>query len=212
MKHSGFTFPLGEDVFGEFCAPGPDVFDGPCRHGVEICAGNGYVAIRCHSGKWLDSEYPDASKDFLLRLCSLPWMRGETLPDGWRTLERGPLLGRGELALWGKNGKLSSSPVWRVGGAVVRLSMLQLIARLPRCEVNWFEDRDTPLFFRFGGGRGIIARDERLTLWSHAIFQPQMDVMTGAVVVKNTCKGNWGKPPEPEPVLEGWPPEEELDL
>lgn len=206
MKES-FPYPLPEYALGEFCSPvAGSVFDAPARVGSEIVAANGFLAIRAHRGGWIDSEFAEARPEFVTRFGKLPWGRWDGLGDDWRTLDRQTMMRRGEIGLWLK-GKPAPSPVWRVGNVQVRLSMLQLIARLPRAEVQWTGDRDTPLFFRFSGGRGMVARDERLALWSYALFQPTVDPLTGDVVKSASgAKPNFGTPPPPEPALDDWPP------
>ena len=54
----------------------------------------------------------------------------------------------------------------------------------------------------------MIARDERLALWSHDLFQPRADCLTGEVrrSAPAGMAGNLAKPPPEEPRIEDWPP------
>ncbi len=208
---SDFPYPLPQYALAEFCGTRAGfLLSAPVRQEREILAGNGYLAIRCHRGGWIDHEFAAASASYLARFEALPWGRWEQLGDDWRALDLGSLCRRGRIDYW-INHRPAPSPVWRVGSAVVRLSMLQQVARLPRCEVNWTPDQDTPLFFRFSGGRGMIARDARLTLWSYALFQPRVDCLSGelrrtAPARMARMAGNLAKPSPEEPRIEDWPP------
>ena len=138
---------------------------------------------------------------FLERFESLPWER--PLAGPWRHLADGSasMTRIARIAPWrGEN--VAFSPVWRVGDVVTRLSWLQLVTRLPRCEVfTGTQDAGDPLFFRFSGGRGIIAHDPRLTSWSHHLFPPAHDCLTGDRIAPATA-------PRPGFSLPGWPPQE----
>lgn len=212
-----YPYPLPEHALADFCHPcdwhllhKPRLWDG-C-----MVAANGYVAIRCQRGAWIDSEFPEASTDFRSRVERLLWGRMSHLKDDWRALDdvRGTLFRRAPIGLWIDDardaGKLSPSPVvWVAGGILVRLSLLQLIARLPRCEIHTGPmNADDPLWFRFSGGRGLIARDSKLTApAAFTVFEPMRDCLTGERVERQkTPKPNFGTPPPPEPALEGWPP------
>ncbi len=205
-----FPYPLPEAALEEFCHPAAVLpFARPVRVESEIVAGNGYVMVRCHRGRWLDSEFPPASPELLARLGRIPWARYQLIPDfSWRDLAevRGLIDRRGNLGFW-KSGtaRVNPSPVWRVGSVMVRLSLLQLIARLPRVAVAWTGDADSPLWFRFAGGRGAIAHDRRLTLASFEIFQPVRDVLTGLEVRRDTRA-------KPSFSLPGWPPVDHSDV
>jgi hypothetical protein len=101
--------------------------------------------------------------------------------DAWRPL--GEL--RVKLEFYGRidpwlRGSPAPSPVWRVDETRVRLAWLQLIARLPRCEVaTGRATDDCPLFFRFSGGRGAILPDARMGAPSFTIFKAAEDIFTG---------------------------------
>ena len=217
MTHEPFSNPLPEPALDAFCHPSPtSLFSRPARGDRELLAANGYMAIRAHRGAWLENEHPPASEKFLQRFNRLPWGTFETLnPDDWRDLAvvQPHMRKHGPLAVWRDTApQLHPSPVWRVGDVLVRLSMLQLLARLPRCEVAWTH-RGGPLWFRCTGARGCIAQDRGLldrNLSSFDIFQPSFDRLS-RTLRKNPApkpRGNLAPPPPPEPPLDDWPPAE----
>jgi hypothetical protein len=182
-----FPYPIPAEALQEFCHPAEwHAFHLARRFDREILAGNGYLAIRCQRGRWIDSEFPAASAEFLSRWGKLPWSRWEVLAQGdhWRRLEdaSGRIFAKSAIGFW-LGTVPAPSPVWVVGDARrVRLSALQLIARLPRCEVfTGPVDADSPLWFRFSGGRGAVAMDKRLEGCgvSGRLFQPVVDQLSG---------------------------------
>lgn len=178
-----WPYPLPQAALAEFCHPGAwHVFSAPVRGEAEILAGNGYVALRAHRGAWLDREIPAASEEFLKRFGKIPWCRFEAIKDElWKPLGdlRGRLESHGRIDPWLK-GWPAPSPVWRVDEFRVRLAWLQLIARLPRCEVATGRATDScPLFFRFSGGRGAVLPDSRMGTPAYTIFAPARDVLSG---------------------------------
>lgn len=203
-----YPYPLPEYALSDFCHPATGhPLGSALRHEGEILAGNGYVALRATRGHWIHEEFPIAPADYLERFGALPWER--PLVGPWRLLsDAGPVMWRrGQIGFWhGPNGQSerpwrpAPNPIWRVGDAVVRLSLLQLVARLPRVEVyTGAQDNLEPLFFRFSGGRGMIAHDPRLSNWSYHLFAPQTDCLTGERVAPATG-------PKPSWPLPGWPP------
>lgn len=205
----GFPFPLPESALAEFCHPleasGLSI---PMRMGDEIVAANGYMAIRCRRGAWIDAEFPEAWTDFRARVEKLRWKRLAHVmenSEAWDALDRlrGTLGRHGHLGIW-NGGRIQACPIWRVRDAVVRLSMLQLVARLPRAEV-FTGPQDLPddgMLFRFSGGCGIVARDARLTHGTFEIFQPGRDVLDSSRVMERR------RGPAPRLVQPGvnWPP------
>lgn len=179
----GWPYPLPQAALAEFCHPGAwHVFAAPARGDSEIMACNGYLALRAHRGAWLDREIPAASADFMERFGKIPWGRYVKIRDeAWRPLGelRAKLEFHGRIEPWLK-GRPAPSPVWRVDEFRVRLAWLQLIARLPRCEVATGQATDDcPLFFRFSGGRGAILPDSRMGTPAFTIFEAGKDIFTG---------------------------------
>lgn len=202
-----YPYPLPERALADYCHPlAGHVFGAAVRHEGEVLAVNGYVALRCTRGWWVTEEFSEAGAEYMERFDALPW--GQVLTGEWRALSdlgAGLWVG-GELEMWALgSARLAVSPVWRVGDSLCRLSLLQAVARLPRCEVFiGASDREDPVFFRFSGGRGLIAYDARLTLWSRHVFAPQHDCLTGERVTRSNR-------PKPNFALPGWPPPEVAD-
>jgi hypothetical protein len=161
-----FNFPIQPDVLPFFCHPWLKPFTVPVRLPGEtvIHAASGYVAIRVRRGHWFSEEYPEADPEFAERVGGLPWHRFEPDPKSlavpkWRAMDdsRGTIYSGGVLDLWTIHGRASlNTPVLTAGGPVIPLAMLQLLARLPRCEVR-MTGTPGPLLFRFTGGEGIVA-------------------------------------------------------
>lgn len=181
MKQS-HPYPLPLHALDDFRHPAEwHLFHHSRLHAGEVLAGNGYVALRATKGAWLDSDHQPATAEYLGRFSKLPWARWGQLVDDWRPLDahRGRIFERAQHGLW-LDGRLAPSPVWAVNEIRVRLSLLQVVARLPRAEVycgSW--NADDPLWFRFSGGIGLIARDARLTMHSFEIYGPARDSWNG---------------------------------
>lgn len=210
MNRHSFRYPLPQAALAEFVHPAPwHRFARYWRHDGEILAANGYVAIRAHRGAWLDREIPAASAEFLGRFGKLPWTHWEQVA-GKRTWEK---LDDESLRIWGHprlglwlNEKVAPSPVVCVNEVRVRLSVLQLVAMLPRAEV-WAGplDREHPLWFRFSGGRGCIARDAMLTARPIMhLFAPRHDVFDGT----RLDKADPGRARGLDFSMKDWPPVE----
>lgn len=157
------------------------------RSGREILAGNGYIAIRVERGGWLDSEFPEASAEMLGRFGKLGWSRFPRTGENWKSLDsvRMQMFSHGPIGFW-LGDRVAPTPVWRVANEInVRLSLLQLISRLARIEV-WVGTTSgvDPLWFRFSGGMGCIARDARIQPGAYQgrpfmIFSRTRDVFAG---------------------------------
>lgn len=178
-----FSYPLRLHVLDEFRHP--EDWHGlhhARRHADEVLAGNGYVAIRVRKGMWLESDHEAASAEFLARWGKLPWKRFDGHQDEWRAFDSatGRLFAKGQIGFWLRD-KPAPTPIWLVNETLyVRLSLLQLVARLPRCECyTGPQSRGEPLFFRFSGGIGMIAPDARLTHASAELFGAERDLWTG---------------------------------
>lgn len=217
MSRTAFKYPLPAEVLDLFCHPhSRHQLSRPMRMDGDVVAANGYVAIRCNRGAWIDSEFPEAGADFRARIGKIPWHLMEARKDDWRALDnvRGTLFRYAAIGLWKEDprerGRLTPSPVvWVGGGILVRLSMLQLIARLPRCEIYIGPCISTdPLWCRFSGGRGVIARDAKLAGGSSfRLFEPRRDCLTGErITTRKIDPKASGKSAPAEPTLEDWPP------
>ena len=202
-----FPHPIQIGVMDHFCRPLPEhVLAYPRWHQGNVLAASGWFAIRATRGLWMrdGTDFPAADAPFLTRFNKLPWHRFEKLTvdeTNWQPLHDARLFRHGPLALW-LNGRPSPSPVWRVAEKhLVRLSHLQLAGRLPRCEIfTGPADREDPLFFRFSGGTGIIARDETLTSPSHSVFTPHRHhdgtrMRRRLVPAPSLALPNWPPPP-----------------
>jgi hypothetical protein len=180
MKQS-YPYPLPAHALEDYCHPlAGSGLEAPRRWEGEVVAANGYVALRAARGCWLDEDYAPADAEFAARLGKIPW---QAYPGGeaWQALDlqRGEIFRYAPHGLWLK-GRLAPSPVWQVCGIRVRLSLLQIIARLPRCEVHGGpQNRTEPLWFRFSGGRGCIAQDARLVMHSRELYLPGLARVQG---------------------------------
>lgn len=202
---TAFSFPLPVLALDEFRHPAEGhLFHRAVRHGGEVLAGNGYVALRARKGNWLDEDFPVASAEFLGRFGKLPWARFEKLQDAWEALDRqrGRIFESARIGQW-LDGKVAPAPVWEVNGKIrVRLSHLQVVAMLPRAEVYvGHADRTDPLFVRFTGGLAMIAPDRRLERHTGMLFAPRRCCLTQEVMERETR-------PRPRLVQPGvnWPP------
>lgn len=189
-----FTHPLAADALAWFCHPRNEVFRQPVRHpDGAVYAANGYLALRVSRGPLTFGEFQAASADFLARIDKLPWARlaldpARTVTPVWRALDevRG-LIYQGEpLPLWPGGHMTGDKAVWTGGSMRVPLAMLQLLARLPRCEMMLGGSDFLP--FRFSGGEGLLA-----DRWRHArpadvpphvlsIFHPRPAGLPGGLV------------------------------
>jgi len=118
-------------------------------------------------------------------LSNLPWHSfPEATSPEWRPLDdiRGLIYKYATIALWNDQGKRQPSPIWRIGGAqYIRLSHLQLIARLPGAKVYAGElIRLQPIYITFNGGTVILPYDQAITRdWSYDIFKPSYHILDG---------------------------------
>lgn len=207
MSVSFFPYPLQFGALEAFCHPDPcHVFAKPAYHDGQALAGNGYILIRVHRGLWMPSDFEEPPSGFLTRFLSAPWKTLDPESVDWRSLDeiKGSLYRYGAKGAWLK-GKCAPSPVWRIGGSfLARQSHLQIIGRLPRCEILIAPG---PLYFRFSGGHGILANDQKLTTASFEVFQPQYCPIHRTEIKRSKpLNWNFGTPPPPEPTLDDWPP------
>lgn len=215
MSKAPFRFPLADGDMMTFCHPSPaSGLDQPHFLDGDLHAGNGHIAVRARRGLWMESDYEKPSYEFTDRLASLPW---HSFPDResseWRDIDdvRGDIYARGVIGVWTEDGKRSPSPVWRIAGThLIRLSHLQLIARLPAVKVFAGPlTRSQPLMFRFNGGQVIVPIDKSLTTASWEIFAPTYDRFTGTREMRHKAiRPSYVPPPVPEAPIDNWPPAE----
>ncbi len=208
-----FPSPLQLGVLEEFCRPvAGHAMEVPRwdAAGGEALAGCGWFAIRVRKGLWMrdGSDVVAAPAGYLERFNKLPWESFETfvkVPELWEDLRTcANLYPAGALGLWQGNGMPAASPVWRVNEThVVRLSHLQLISRLPACQV--YTGASENLHFRFSGGVGIVAKDKRLGNPTRDILQPKRDYTGGKAPRNEPRYGGLALPGKP------WPPPEVVD-
>lgn len=214
MSKAPFLFPIRAGDIALFTHPDPEhllhsthFLDG------DLTAGNGYIAIRAHRGLWAENDFPPASYDFRERLGNLPWhsIPPATSPE-WRSLDdiRGDIYARAIIHPWTNKHRPTPSPVWRIGTHHrIRLSHLQLLARLPRAQVYAGTAlREEPLYIRFNGGIALMPPNRRLETQSREIFPAQFDRLQG-YRKERTAPLPWteqNKPDHRQSHLKDWPP------
>lgn len=160
-----FGHPLPVEVLPWFCHPlAGHHYEFPAygRDGKLYCS-NGFIALRFFKfpasfglgpqtmveriqklNGWHRSPHEDAAAWRKLDDCTLDLFREGIFPM-WREHE-----GRMRFRV---------DPAVEVNvSTLVPAVALQLISRLPRCEIFTAPDRDSPLPFRFNGGEGLVAR------------------------------------------------------
>ncbi len=165
-----FGHPVPADALAYFIHPDPrHLFHTPFRHPEDsnLYAGSA-VAIRLRPSRCIDlAEYPPPSEETLRRFTELPSHRftlAATQPKAWRCLDdhRGtiyadPLIPVHYRTTDGIQIDRVTKNVRICGAPIVPLSILQLLARLPRIELYTAHCTLTgPVLFRFSGGEGII--------------------------------------------------------
>ncbi len=207
-----FRFPLLAGDIATFCHPSPmhDLHEPHILDGALVAA-NGYLAVRAERGRWMASDFTPAPKAFTARLAALAWANFPADSAEWRALDdvRGQLFKFASIGMWmEKNHRCAPSPVWQVAGQhLIRLSHLQALSRLPRCEVHaGSQSHGTAAYFRFNGGLAIVPPDTRLTVHSFSIFVPTYHRLDGyrreRTATQQTFSGGH---------LKGWPPASPTD-
>lgn len=220
---AGFPFPLQLGSLDWFAHPdGRHPFSAPMWQGGTALVANGFVALEVSRGLWDANDFPAADGVFLQRFRKLPWLRFQHLPpDDWRQMDelRGNLFRYAPIYPWTAGHRCAPSPVWRVNEVfLARLSHLQLIARLPRCELHLgVMGPGAPLLFRFSGGRGMLAADLRLTEASFSVFEPRRHEDGMRAVAHAPIRNPYGErgapaqtgffAPVADPGSPDWPPE-----
>jgi hypothetical protein len=210
-----FAYPLPGSALQEFCHPDPlHPFAAPLRWDDEALAANSYIAIRARRLALDLHDLPPATPDLLSRVERLPWAAfPSTAPaHHWGNLDdhRGDIYARAPIRFLARHdGRwiTALSPAWRIAGSVVvPLSMLQLIARLPRAEVYLEGLANGPLYFRFTGGLGIMP-NLGLDHPNRIIFRPKV-YFDGTIATRERPRSLILDitPPPPEAAIPDWPP------
>jgi hypothetical protein len=160
-----FGHPLPVEVLPWFCHPlaGHDYeFPAYGRDGKLYCS-NGFIAVRFFNFPSSFGLAPQTMVERIQRLSG--WYRSpHEDAKAWRKVDdcTGDLFREGIFPMWREHeGKprFRGDPAVEVNiSTLVPAVSLQLISRLPRCEIFTSPDRDSPLPFRFNGGEGLIAR------------------------------------------------------
>lgn len=218
MSKTPFLFPLRAGDIALFCHPDPsNVLSAPYYIDGDLSAGNGYLAIKATRGLWMESDYIPAPQEAVDRISNLPW---HSIPDKdhpeWRRLDdvSGTIYHRATIQPWNDKHRVTPSPVWKVGGEHnIRLSHLQLIARLPNARIYCgHATRSEPAYVLFNGGSVIIPRDKRLEVHSWEIFAPSYHCLTGDLLRPSAgVKPSYVPKPVPEQPVDDWPPADQSD-
>ncbi len=153
---SDFPHPIDLGTLEAFTHPHRDH---PLHHPLPAVpvtyAGNGYIALRCHRGLWIATDFPVPAEPTLKRLQDLPWTLFDKTSDTarWQALHHA----RPALSKTGPTGIVIVAERY-----LIRRTHLQLIARLPRAEILTHGGHEDTMAFRFSGGTGLIPRDLRI--------------------------------------------------
>lgn len=159
-----FGHPVPAQAIDHFCHPmaGHHYAEAAWGRDGKLYASNGWVAIRFFSFSAAFGPGPQSAVD---RLGKLVWTQKHENEAMWRKLDDCTLdlFQEGVVENWKQHedGRYSYriDPYVRINhGTLVPLVSLQLISRLPRCEIYTIIDREEPVRFRFNGGEGLIAR------------------------------------------------------
>lgn len=205
----------------------PDLAE-PFRYEGATFVGNGALFVRLDRYHGDDPEENPGNSRFFH---DLPWSRFDTMPPDngrWRLLDDAALLlwRRGPRRLWlPPRGPFQGYSMWclpavRVGAAAVApLSVVQLLARLPRAAV-WIDNRAMDdIFCRFNGGVAI-ARSLYSEEWTRRGHTEHLNA-SFAILKPATCPttGRYLYDDEPlrpaptwtNPAMANWPPPEPID-
>lgn len=128
-----------------------------------LAACNGHLVILADRGLWLDNEHPQPSGKAHDRLSRIRFPNFPDIPDdSWHPLSaftHDLYRARTIIHPWTGSNTLSPSPLWMIAEKFpIRLSLLQLIGRLPKAEVSTHNAHHSmPLPFRCSGARGLVA-------------------------------------------------------
>lgn len=211
-----FPYPLTPEVLDELVHPDElSELRHPVRRGSQVFTGNGYFATRIDRGAWIHEEIQPISDRAARRLDRLAWDALDSAlerGDGWRdlALSMGTIRRRGIINPW-REDLLAPTPTWRLAHGYIHLSMLQLIARLPRAAFYLrHTSAGSPLFFKFSGGAGIVAPIRRPMPAGFHFFKPQFDPLSGDELDLGTLKPRTVAR-DKNPTPRSWPPPEPID-
>lgn len=169
-----FRFPLTAGDLAHFCHPCPrSVLARPHLLDGWLTAGNHHIAIRAFTGRWASSDFLPAPREFVTRLSTLPWHALPLSQGPWLELAnlRRLIYASPPIPLWTQKHRHAPSPVWQIAGHLVRLSHLQLLARLPCARIYLGPATpDAPLFFRYNNGCGIMPPNPKLHTPTHHLL------------------------------------------
>jgi hypothetical protein len=157
-----FRHPVPAEAVDYFCHPraGHALEKPAWGRDSNLYASNGWVAVRFFGFPASMGTGPQTVVD---RLQRLRWHSATYEdPKAWRLMDDCTLdiFREGLFEMWkDERGAYRVDPPARINhGTLVPVVSLQLISRLPRCEVYTTVDREMPVPFRFRGGEGLIAR------------------------------------------------------
>jgi hypothetical protein len=159
-----FGHPVPALAIDYFCHPAEGHHYAQAAWGRDgkVYASNGWIAIRFFGFSAAFGPGPQTVVD---RLGKHVWSNTYENPSAWRKLDDCTLdlFQEGVFENWKaqENGRhlYRIDPCVRINhGTLVPLVSLQLISRLPRCEIYTIIDRSESVRFRFNGGEGLIAR------------------------------------------------------
>ena len=214
MSKAPIRFPLTAGDISLFSHPSPhSPLHAPHLINGLLYAGSGHLAIRAAPGQWHESDFTPPPEEFTIRITSLPWEHTPPQDGEWMPLDhiRGDLYSSAPIGIWTQKHTPAPSPLWHVGGMhTVRLSHLQLLARLPRSEVYLGRvPSRAPLYIRFNPGLALIPYNERLHQLpaSRHIFRPRHNPLTGHRIEYRKDRKHLDIPSH----LKNWPPPQPND-
>jgi len=160
-----FGYPVPALAIDYFCHPAEGHHYAQAAWGRDgkLYASNGWIAIRFFGFSAAFGPGPQTVVD---RLRKHVWTQTYEDASAWRMLDDCTLdlFRDGVFEPWkleedfGKSYYLIDPCVRINHGTLVPLVSLQLISRLPRCEIYTSIDRSESVRFRFNGGEGLVAR------------------------------------------------------
>lgn len=157
-----FRHPVPVEAIPYFLHPreGHELSQAAWGRDAALYVANGWVALRFFG---FSAEFGPGPQAIVDRLRKLPWHSPmHENPKAWRKLDDVTLdlFREGIFGPWHpERMAYRADPCARINhGALVPLVSLQMISRLPRCEVYTTLNPGGPVAFRFNGGEGLIAR------------------------------------------------------